>query len=546
MLRYLKQRYIASITYRVNAAVQKLETRLEANQTRTLSANVDPFELHSRVAIEAFAQGLAAIYGYDVIGDIAEFGTMSGRTAAGLAQSIASCDKHLKYAGQMYGHAPRRLVLFDSFVGLPEVKKDSVDSDSPHVVDGVWSSGSLKGVSPEELSLMISPHLNSDRFEIHHGWFSDTVPALGADRRFALVHVDSDLYQSAIDVLRNLFSRGMVSRGGYIYFDDWNCNRADPQLGERRAWRECVEEFAIEYSDAGTYGIFAQRFVIHSYRGSPEDIPGEGHQAGASAEQPVAPKEEQRAVISGSSSDVYDHQEASKHYHQASGLSDMDSAFVPIYERCRQFSMTSPERMYALYKAVQYIQQGSVEGDIVECGVWRGGSMMIVAEALKLFGGPDRLLHLFDTYEGLPQPTTEDVDVWGNDAESWWKQKRTSDKSSDWARSHLDEVQHNMGLTGFSDKNIYYVKGMVEDTIPMQAPDKISLLRLDTDWYASTKHEMQHLFPRLSHNGILIIDDYGHFKGAKQAVDEYLAATKVPLMLIRIDYTGRIAIKTHK
>lgn len=543
MLSYLKQRYIASITYRVNAAVQKLETRLEANQA--LSANANPFELHSRAAIEALAQGVAAIYGYDVVGDVAEFGTMSGRTAAGLAQSIATCDEHLKYAGQIYGHAPRKLVLFDSFVGLPEVKKDSVDGDSPHVVDGVWSSGSLKGVSREELRSMISPHLDSDRFEIHPGWFSDTVPALGADRRFALVHVDSDLYQSAIDVLRNLFSRGMLSRGGYIYFDDWNCNRADPQLGERRAWRECVEEFGIEYSDAGAYGIFAQRFVIHSYKGSPEDIPGQRQEASASGEQSAAPREEQGVVISGSSSDVYDHQEASKHYHQASGLSDMDPAFVPIYERCRQFSMTSPERMYALYKAVQYIQQGSVEGDIVECGVWRGGSMMVVAEALKLFGGPDRFLHLFDTYEGLPQPTPEDVDVWGNDAASWWKQKRTSDRSSDWARSHLDEVQYNMGLTGFSDKNINYVKGMVEDTIPAQAPDKISLLRLDTDWYASTKHEMQHLFPRLSNNGILIIDDYGHFKGAKQAVDEYLTATMVPLMLIRIDYTGRIAIKTH-
>ena len=89
------------------------------------------------------------------------------------------------------------------------------------------------------------------------------------------------------------------------------------------------------------------------------------------------------------------------------------------------------------------------------------------------------------------------------------------------------------------------VKGMVEDTIPTQAPDKISLLRLDTDWYTSTKHEMQHLFPRLSRNGILIIDDYGHFKGAKQAVDEYLLAAEIPLMLIRIDYTGRIAIKIH-
>jgi O-methyltransferase len=546
MFGYLKRRYAASIEYRLNVAVQKLEARLlEANQARIWSSGADPFELHSHAAVDALAQGVAAIYGYDIAGDIAEFGTMSGRTAAGLAKAIASCDKQLKYAVQMYGHAPRKLVLFDSFEGLPEIKKNSVDGDSPHVVDGVWSPGSLRGVSPDELSSMIRIHLASDRFEIHPGWFSATLPALGADRRFALIHVDSDLYSSAIDVLDNLFSRGRISRGAYIYFDDWNCNRADPDRGERRAWRECVEKFEVAYSDIGSYGIFAQRFVVHSYRGSPEDIPGQSQQARAQQEQLASAQAEQKIVISGSSSDNYDHQEASKHYHQASGLSDMDPPFLPVYERCRQFSMTSPDRMYALYKAVQYIQQASIEGGIVECGVWRGGSMMVVAEALKMFGGPERHLHLFDTYEGLPEPTPEDVDVWGNDAESWWKQKRTSDRSSDWARAHLDEVQHNMNLTGFPEKSITYVKGMVEDTIPTQAPDKISLLRLDTDWYASTKHEMQHLFPRLSRNGILIIDDYGHFKGAKQAIDEYLMAADVPLMLIRIDYTGRIAIKTH-
>jgi hypothetical protein len=281
MLNYLKRRYAASVSSRVNSAVQQLEGKLLARVgTTAWGSERDPFELHGVAATEALAQGVAAVYGYDVAGDIAEFGTMSGRTAAGLARSIASCDKHLRNASELYGHAPRKLVLFDSFVGLPEVGKESVDGQSPHVMNGVWSKGSLKGVSQQELATMIAPYLPRDRFEIHSGWFADTVPALGSDRRFSLVHVDSDLYQSAIDVLKNLFSRGLVSRGAYIYFDDWNCNRADPNLGERRAWRECVEEYGIEYSDLGIYGVFAQRFIVHSYKGSPEDTPSQTRRVG--------------------------------------------------------------------------------------------------------------------------------------------------------------------------------------------------------------------------------------------------------------------------
>jgi hypothetical protein len=547
MLNYLKRRYVTSVASRIDTAIKQLECKLSARfGATTWSSGGNPFELHSLAATEALAQGVAAVYGYDVAGDIAEFGTMSGRTAIGLARSIVSSDGYLRNAAELYGHAPRKLILFDSFVGLPEVGKDSVDGRSPHVVDGVWSSGSLKGVSQNELAAMITPHLPPDRFEIHSGWFADTLSALGGDRRLALIHIDSDLYQSAIDVLKSLFSRGLISRGAYVYFDDWNCNRADPNFGERRAWRECVEEYRVEYSDLGTYGVFAHRFVIHSYNGSPEDPYEQSQQPGRSKRNAAQSREKTKAVVSETtSSDIFDHQKASRHYHQITGMSDMDPPFIGIYERCRGFSMTSAERMYALYKAVQYIQQGLVEGDIVECGVWRGGSMMVVAEALKLFEGPERAMHLFDTYEGLPEPTQEDVDVWGNDAKTWWLQKRTSDRSSDWARAHIEEVRRNMSLTGFPEKNIQYIKGMVEDTIPAHAPDKIALLRLDTDWYASTKHEMEHLFPRLSQNGILIIDDYGHFKGAKQAVDEYLASAKVPLMLIRVDYTGRIAMKTH-
>jgi hypothetical protein len=85
--------------------------------------------------------------------------------------------------------------------------------------------------------------------------------------------------------------------------------------------------------------------------------------------------------------------------------------------------------------------------------------------------------------------------------------------------------------------------GKVEDTIPADIPEKIALLRLDTDWYESTKHELIHLFPRLQKGGVLIIDDYGFWKGARKAVDEYFAENNIQILLNRIDDTGRMAIK---
>lgn len=100
-----------------------------------------------------------------------------------------------------------------------------------------------------------------------------------------------------------------------------------------------------------------------------------------------------------------------------------------------------------------------------------------------------------------------------------------------------------MESTGYPPERIHLVPGRVEDTVPAQAPERIALLRLDTDWYASTKHELDHLYPRLSDGGVLIVDDYGHFEGARRAVDDYLAEQAEPLLLNRIDYTGRIAVK---
>ena len=92
-------------------------------------------------------------------------------------------------------------------------------------------------------------------------------------------------------------------------------------------------------------------------------------------------------------------------------------------------------------------------------------------------------------------------------------------------------------------KRVHLIKGMVEQTIPHDAPDQIALLRLDTDWYESTAHELKHLYPRLANRGIMIIDDYGHWQGARMAVDEFIQAQDFKPFLHRIDYTGRLIVK---
>lgn len=224
---------------------------------------------------------------------------------------------------------------------------------------------------------------------------------------------------------------------------------------------------------------------------------------------------------------------------------DMNSDCVDTIAAVRPYTMTTPERLNGLCEAVRYIVSAGIEGDVVECGVWKGGSMMAVARMLNQFGDQDRDLHLFDTYEGMPAPSDEDVSLLGQSATERLEKELEVDPNTLWCESPLDEVRSHLAKTNYPTEKMHFVKGMVEDTIPDNAPEKIALLRLDTDWYASTHHELEHLFPRLVDGGVLIIDDYGHWQGARQAVDEYLAEHKIAVMLNRLDYTGRIGI-VHK
>ncbi len=218
--------------------------------------------------------------------------------------------------------------------------------------------------------------------------------------------------------------------------------------------------------------------------------------------------------------------------------------FLEIYEQCKKYTMTSVERMYSLYQAVLYIVSNNIEGDFVECGVWRGGSAMLMAMALRKFGDKKRVLYLYDTYEGMSKPDEKDINIKGRKADELLKRQSKDDKKSIWCYSPLEEVKENMKRTSYPIDRIKFIKGKVENTISAKTFGNISLLRLDTDWYESTFHELKYLYPLLVKNGILIIDDYGHWQGARKAVDKYFKNKNFKPLLARIDYTGRLVVKS--
>ena len=150
---------------------------------------------------------------------------------------------------------------------------------------------------------------------------------------------------------------------------------------------------------------------------------------------------------------------------------------------------------------------------------------------------------MFDTYEGMSKPTDLDISFEGKKADSQFEENKKGEDSSDWCFASLNKVKQNVLKTGYSSEKLHFIKGKVENTLPENTPKQIALLRLDTDWYESTKHELIHLFPKLVSGGVLILDDYGYWAGAKKAVDEYFSQTKTQILLNRIDQTGRIAIK---
>ncbi len=202
----------------------------------------------------------------------------------------------------------------------------------------------------------------------------------------------------------------------------------------------------------------------------------------------------------------------------------------------KPYTKTSPQRLRGWIKDLAYIDRENILGDIVEAGVWRGGNIIL---ARKL--SPSRVCWLYDTFTGMSQPGRYDFKPGGQPALKRYLEHKN--KNVPWQQVTVAEVRENLAHMGVLDDSVLrFVVGDVCQTLlsPSNLPDKISLLRLDTDWYDSTKAELETLYPRLVSGGVLVVDDYGHWMGARKAVDRYFGP-KVKLEMV--DYSARRLVK---
>ncbi len=234
------------------------------------------------------------------------------------------------------------------------------------------------------------------------------------------------------------------------------------------------------------------------------------------------------------------------HYHPDEPPAFIDGAFWKIYEKHRDKTSVFWSDAHTAYAVAKYVAVNGVEGDIVECGVWRGGCSIIMAETLKYYGCLNKKVFMYDTYAGMSEPSERDFPIGSTESpHPHWKELN-KDTHNAWFYAPIEEVKRNANAADYPSDNFVFVKGKVEDTLPGVIPCAISVLRLDTDWYRSTYHEMEHLFPRLSIGGVLIVDDYAAYAGAKNAVDDYLKEQKIRIFLAADPLTGKVAgIKQH-
>ncbi|WP_329572000.1 TylF/MycF/NovP-related O-methyltransferase [Kitasatospora sp. NBC_01266] len=229
-----------------------------------------------------------------------------------------------------------------------------------------------------------------------------------------------------------------------------------------------------------------------------------------------------------------------------------DPEFMRAARSCEGLTLTSPAAQYALWSAVRYLVSNGIPGALVECGVWRGGSMLLSALALLGTGTEDRDLYLFDTFDWKWEQSGDRDGLIGQPpADAPSAETRPADAGTVAAEQMsagvtAEQVFRRIAAGGYPAERIRCVTGLVQDTVPDQAPERIALLRLDTDQYDSTLHELRELYPRVSPGGVVIIDDYGKLAGATRATDEYLAELEHPPLLHRMDTQGRIFIKPDR
>jgi O-methyltransferase len=204
--------------------------------------------------------------------------------------------------------------------------------------------------------------------------------------------------------------------------------------------------------------------------------------------------------------------------------------FWSVYQKCRPYSVLSTERFYNLFTAIRYLAENRIPGDLVECGVLLGGASLAAAMFCDHFGLSGRKHFLFDTFAGFP-PNVVETDFAGNSVVLGS------------ARRFRATVEALIARSGLDPARFVLVEGDVRETLPNAAIGELCLLRLDTDDHDSTLHELRSLYPALNSGGVVIIDDYGHFEGARRAVDSFFATQARRPYLQRIDFGGRCGVK---
>jgi O-methyltransferase len=189
-------------------------------------------------------------------------------------------------------------------------------------------------------------------------------------------------------------------------------------------------------------------------------------------------------------------------------------------------------RLASMVEALNTIEDEGILGDIVECGVWRGGNIMLARMMC-----PDRICWLYDTFDGMTKPNAKlDVKPDGERAIDRWNLKVAG--GTKWDAVSLEEVQQGFIGAGLGMDKLHFVEGPIEESVKMVAPIRISILRLDMDWHAPTKVALEKLYPRLTVGGFLIVDDYGHWMGCKKAVDDYFGQWRPSFT--DVDYSCRV------
>lgn len=223
---------------------------------------------------------------------------------------------------------------------------------------------------------------------------------------------------------------------------------------------------------------------------------------------------------------------------------DIPEEFIDAFDALEGIASSSWQSYFSIWQSVKYIQEHSIPGAIVECGVELGAGLVTIGNALEHFGGVEREIFGFDTFSGMPDPSGEDFMSNGRLAAELMSRYPMRNGVRDFCLGFENEVDEALRVrTKHPRDNFSLIPGLAEETIPSLGPEQIALLRLDTDWYESTRHNLENLYPLLSAGGVLIIDDYGAWHGARKAVDEYFEGTRGPLLSIDSPERSRIGVK---